>query len=558
MPDRAEGAEQAGTAEQTGAAGSVDGPGPPGGAAVEVAELTFGSARGRWVLLATILGSAVAGLDATAVNVALPAIGRDFGAGVATLQWTLTAYLLTLAALILVGGSLGDRFGRRRVFVIGVVWFAAASALCGVAPDPATLIAARALQGVGGALLTPGSLAILQASFAPADRARAIGAWSAFAGIATAVGPLVGGYLIDAASWRWVFFLNLPVAAVVVLVALRHVPESVDPTSTGRLDLPGAATAVVGLGGVTYALVEGPSSSNPVAVGLAAAAGAASLIGFVVVERRRSQPMVPLEVFRSRQFAGANVVTLAVYAALGGTFFLLGVYLQTALRYSPIEAGLALFPVTVIMLLLSERSGALSTRIGPRVPMTAGPAVIAVGLLLMTRIQPGTHYAATTLPAAVVFGFGLALTVAPLTATVLAAADPRHSGVASGINNAVARTSQLLAVAVLPAAAGLSGDAYRDPAAFASAFRTAAVIAAVLAAVGGVVAWATIRTDVLAAEPAPAEPALAEPALAEPALAEPALAGAIEVASPERPGTCYSCPMTGPPPVGVPGRDRAA
>ncbi|MBA3303344.1 MAG: DHA2 family efflux MFS transporter permease subunit [Acidimicrobiia bacterium] len=463
--------------------------------------VTFGSTQGRWVLLASILGSGVAGLDATVVNVALLKIGEDLGGGTAGLQWTLNGYLLTLSALILLGGSLGDRFGRRRVFVIGVIWFAAASLLCGIAPDIGALVTARALQGVGAALLTPGSLSLLQASFVAEDRGRAIGAWSAFGGIATAIGPFVGGYLVDAASWRWIFLLNLPVAAAVVLITLRHVPESSDPEMSREIDYAGAVLGAVGLAGMTYALVEAPErgATSPVIVA-AAVVGVCSLVGFVVVERRSEHPMLPLDIFASAQFTSANFMTFAMYAALGGMFFLLATYLQVALGYSPIESGIALFPVTILMLLLSERAGALATRIGPLIPMTVGPLVVAAGLLLMARIEPGSTYATSVLPAAVVFGLGLALTVAPLTATVLAAADNRHSGVASGVNNAVARVAQLLAVAVLPIAAGITGDDSADPGAFAAGFRNAAFITAALAATAGAVSWLMIRDDVLAVD----------------------------------------------------------
>jgi EmrB/QacA subfamily drug resistance transporter len=390
------------------------------------------------------------------------------------------------------------------------------------------LIAARATQGVGGALMTPGSLAILEASFVREDRARAIGAWSAFAGIATSLGPLVGGYLVDAASWRWVFFLNLPLSVAVAVVTIRHVPESSDPSAPARLDLAGTAFAILALTCLTYALVEASASSHPAVILAIAVAGLASAASFVMVERRSAHPMLPLDIFHSRQFVAANFVTLVVYAALGGILFLLGVYLQTALGYSPIEAGFALFPVTVIMLLLSARSGALATRIGPRIPMTGGPLIIAAGLLLMTRIQPGAGYVATTLPAAIVFGLGLALTVAPLTSTVLAAAQSRHAGVASGINNAVARTAQLFAIAVLPVLAGITGDQYRDPKAFASGFKVAVIITASLAASGGVLALLTIRNDVL-------EPSSATASVGESSRPRRATRGA------------YSCGVHGPP-----------
>lgn len=464
--------------------------------------LTFASRQGRWVLVATILGSGIAGLTATVVNVALPTIGRDLDTGTAGLQWILNGYLLPLAALILLGGSLGDRFGRRRIFLLGVVWFAVASLACGLAPDITTLVAARALQGVGGALLVPGSLAIIQSSFAPGERARAIGAWSGFGGVATAIGPLLGGYLVQQGSWRWVFLLNLPLAVAVVIIARRHVPESVDPTATGEVDLAGGLLGAAGLGGVTYALIEAPGRGATSAVVVTAAVvGVVALLGFGAAERRGRHPMLPLDIFSNRQFSGANFMTLAMYAALGGMLFLLATYLQTALAYSPVESGLALMPVTLLMLALSARAGALATRIGPRLPMTVGPLVVGAGLALMARIQPGAGYQATVLPAVVVFGLGLALTVAPLTATVLAAADERHAGVASGVNNAVARVAQLLAVAGLPVLAGITGDDFTDPVAFASGFRTAAFVTAGLAAMAAAVSWLTISNDVLAEGP---------------------------------------------------------
>lgn len=458
----------------------------------------MGDAAARWVLLATILGSGMALLDGTVVNVALPSIGDDLGADVAGLQWTLNGYLLPLAALILVGGAFGDRFGRRRVFVIGVVWFAVASLLCALAPSTGALIAARALQGIGGALLTPNSLAIIQASFRHDDRGTAIGAWSALGGISAAIGPLLGGYLVDAVSWRAVFLINLPMAAV-VLFAARHVPESQDDTADRRPDLPGALAAVLGLGGVTFALIEAPErGATSVAVLAAAAVGAVALVAFVMVERRRRSPMLPLGIFSSRQFTFANVVTFVVYGALGGVFFLLVVHLQGSLGYSPLEAGAASLPVTLLMLVGSPWAGRLAQRIGPRLPLTVGPLGIAAGMALMVRITPGATYPTAVLPAVVVFGMGLALTVAPVTATVLAAADDRHAGVASGVNNAVARAAGLLAVAVLPVAAGLTGSAYDDPVALTDGFRLAVLITAALAASGGVLAAFTIDDDVLA------------------------------------------------------------
>ncbi len=450
---------------------------------------------GRWVLLATVLGSGLALLDATVVNVALPRIGQELDAGLAGLQWTINGYTLTLAALILLGGSLGDRYGRRRVFMVGVAWFAVASLLCGLAPNTASLIAARALQGVGGALLTPGSLAILQASFAPADRSRAVGAWSGLGGVAGALGPFLGGWLVEAVSWRLVFLINVPLAVVILLVAARHVPESADPQAARRLDVLGAVLGAVGLAGLTYGLIGWPERGPDSVVLTALVAGVVGLGAFVLTERRSSHPMLPLEVFASRQFSAANGVTFAVYAALGGVFFFLVLHLQVVGGFSPIVAGTALFPVTALMLLLSSRAGALASRIGPRLPMTAGPLVCAAGLLLMLRIGTDPSYVTEVLPAVAVFGLGLSLTVAPLTATVLAAVSVRHAGVASGVNNAVARAAGLLAVAALPLVAGLSGDDYARPAALADGFQAAMLVCAVLLAVGGLLAFATIRND---------------------------------------------------------------
>jgi EmrB/QacA subfamily drug resistance transporter len=463
----------------------------------------YGTAAGRWVLLATVLGSGMAALDATVVNVALPTIGKDLGAGVAGLQWVLTGYLLTLASLILLGGSLSDRFGRRRVFRAGVIWFSAASLLCGLAPNLATLIAARALQGIGGALLTPGSLAIIESSFAPDERGRAIGAWSGLGGIASAIGPFAGGYLVSAVSWRLVFLLNLPLAAM-VLVASRHVPETSDPMAAAHLDLAGALLGAAGLAASTFALIESPGHAvSRTVIALTAVAGIGCLVAFVQVERRSSHPVLPVDIFKSRQFTVANVVTVPMYAALTGVFFLLAVDLQQVLGYSPLQAGAALFPVTIILLLLSSRAGALAQRIGPRVPMTVGPIVVAIGLLLMHRIGRGGSYVSTVLPALVVFGLGLALVVAPLTSTVLQAADARHAGIASGVNNAVARVAGLMAIAVLPLLSGLTGSAYRDPHRFSAGFHTATLITAAMALAAGVVAAVGIRNPPSPVSPAP-------------------------------------------------------
>jgi EmrB/QacA subfamily drug resistance transporter len=458
--------------------------------------VAFSSGAGRWLLAVTIAGSGMAFLDSTVVNVALPKIGEDLNASTSALQWILNGYLLTLASLILLGGSLGDRLGRRRVFQAGVGLFTAASLLCAVAPSVEFLIFARLIQGIGGALLTPGSLAIIEASFRPADRARAIGAWSGLGGVASALGPLLGGWLIGSISWRAIFVINLPIGILVALAASRHVPESRDPNATGKLDTSGAALAAIGLGGTTYALIEAPEGSLP-AVIVTAVIGVAALIGFFVQERRSANPMLPLSIFRSRQFSAANAVTFVVYAALGGVFFLLVSFLQISMGYTPIEAGSASLPVTALMLVGSARAGALAQRIGPRLPLTIGPLVIAAGLLLMLRINPGDSYVTTVLPAVIVFGLGLTLVVAPVTATVLAAVDSTRSGIASGVNNAVARVAGLLVVAVLPVIVGLTGDKFYEPTHMTHGFHLGMVVCAVLAVLGAIVAWTTISSDVL-------------------------------------------------------------
>jgi EmrB/QacA subfamily drug resistance transporter len=463
--------------------------------------LRYASAAGRWVLLATVLGSAVASIDATVVGIALPTIGRDFGSGLATLQWVVTAYTLTLAGLLLVAGALGDRYGRREVFLAGVVWFALASLLCGVAPNAPVLITARALQGIGAALLTPGSLAILEASFRPADRGRAIGAWSGLSGVGTAIGPFLGGWLVQAASWRLIFVINLPVAAAVVAVAWRHVPESHDPDATGRVDLTGGALVTLGLVGLTYGLIEGPTRGWTDPAVLAALAGGVLLLAaFAAWERRARNPMLPLDLFASTQFTATNVVTFVIYGALGGALFLLPIQLQQVSRYTALAAGVSLLPITAVMLALSARSGALAARIGPRLQMSVGPVLVGLGLALLVRVDAGGSYLMEVLPAVTVLALGLASTVAPLTATVLAAVPARHAGMASAVNNDVARAAALIAVAVLPAAAGITGAAYLQPARFSAGFHTASLISAGLCVLGGALAALTIRN------PRPAEP----------------------------------------------------
>lgn len=454
-------------------------------------DVRIATPQGKWILLTTVLGSSMAMLDSTVVNVALPRIGRDLDANLAALQWTVNAYMLTLAGLILLGGSLGDRYGRRKVFVIGVVWFASASLLCGLAPSAGVLVAARALQGAGGALLTPGSLALIQASFHADDRGRAVGLWSGFGGIGAAVGPFLGGWLVDGPGWRWVFLLNVPLALLCAPIAVRHVPESADGRTHGRFDVLGAVLGALALALVTYALIEARQGSLVVAV--TAVAGLAAGVAFVYVEKRRPDPMMPLDIFRSREFTAVNLVTLCVYAAFSGFFFLTALQLQVAVGWSPLAAGTALLPTTALMLLFSARSGALADRIGPRVPLTVGPLLCAAGMLLMLRVGPGASYALDVLPAVLVLGAGMVTLVAPLTATVLASVDTARAGLASGINNAAARAAGLIAVAALPLLTGMGPDAYLSASAFDDAFHRAMLLCAGALVVGSGVAFATVR-----------------------------------------------------------------
>ncbi len=487
-------------------------------ATAQAPALRYSTAAGRWVIAITVLGSGIAFLDSTVVNIALPVIGRQFHTGVSALQWVISGYTLTLTAFLLIGGSLGDHFGRRKIYIIGITWFALASIACALAPSAVFLIVMRVLQGVGAALLTPGSLAIIEASFAPADRARAIGAWSGLGGVATAAGPLLGGYLIQAASWRWIFFINVPVSAAVVALASRHVPESRDPTATGRIDNTGALAGVAFLAGITFAFIEGPTLgwSSPAVIALGAV-GVLSLAAFIVRELRAPSPMLPLSIFRERQFTSANVVTFVVYAALSGATFLLPTQLQVVWSYSPLEAGLATLPLTIIMLALSARSGQLASRIGPRLQMSVGPIVVGAGLALLSLSTHGSNYFIYVLPGVIVFGLGLATLVAPLTSTAMSAAPAEHAGIASAVNNDVARFGGLIAVAVLPALAGITGTAYLHPATMAAGFRNAVVIAAGVSAAGGVLAAFTItnpqREKPLAPVPAK-EAAAAVPSVA--------------------------------------------
>ncbi len=434
----------------------------------------------RLTLIACILGSAIVFVDQTVVNVALPALRQDLDASLADQQWVVEAYLLLLASLILVGGSLGDLYGRRRIFAIGVAGFGAASLVCAIAPNVELLIGARALQGGFGALLVPSSLAIITAVFGREERAAAIGAWTAGTSAAIAVGPPLGGLLVDSLSWRVIFALNVPLVLACLWLIVRAVPE-IPGDRSHRVDVPGAILCVIGLAGPTYALIQQPllGWSDP-SVWVPLVGGLGALGAFLAYERRAPDPMLPPSIFASRNFAIGNVVTFTVYAGLGAAAFFIAIFLQQIAGYSAFEAGLALLPITLVLVTLSRRFGALSTRVGPRLLMTTGPLVGGAGLLAFTRLDGDADYLTQVLPASLVFSLGLAMTVAPLTATVLEAADRRHAGIASGVNNAFARVAGLVAIAivglVISAQFGRAVDRRLDDAATATSPATRAYV----------------------------------------------------------------------------------
>nr|WP_144007095.1 MFS transporter [Pelomonas sp. KK5] len=419
----------------------------------------------RWTLVAAILGSSMAFMDGTVVNVALPAIQRSLHASAADAQWIVESYALFLAALLLVGGALGDRLGRRRVFVIGVAIFTAASALCAAARNSDALVLARALQGIGAALLVPGSLALLSAGFAESERGRAIGTWSAFSGVTAAVGPVVGGFLVDHLTWRWAFLLNLPLGVALVILSIMRVPESRGDAAQAPTDLAGAATATLGLAGVVFALIEAPARGwGSGTVILAGGIGLAALAAFVVLEASVRDPMLPLGLFRIRNFFGANLLTLLLYAALGGGLYFFPLNLIQVQRYSATAAGAALLPFIAIMFALSRWAGTLVDRVGAKPPLVVGPAIAAAGFAAFMRPGVGADYWTDFLPAVCLLGIGMAVTVAPLTTTVMNAVDPAHAGTASGVNNAVSRTASLLAIAAFGMVLAAAFDARLDEA----------------------------------------------------------------------------------------------
>lgn len=455
------------------------------------------SGAGRTVMATVVLGSAVASLTATVVNVALPTLAQDLGAGSSGQKWIINGYTLTLAAFMLIGGSFGDRFGRLRIYRVGVTWFAVASLLCALAWNTQALIAFRLLQGVGGALLTPGSLAIIESSLRKSDRGRGVGMWSGITGLAGAIGPLLGGLLVEI-SWRWVFIINVPVAVGVVVLS-RWVPETSDPNARDApLDLRGAALSALVLGSLSYALIEGPEGAITSLDIAAAVVGIAGGVLLWRMQRRMSHPLLPLDLFSSRTFAVTNLLTFLIYGGMGVLFFLLSVQLQVTAGWTPLQAGTALLPVTAMMLLLSARAGELAQRIGPRWPLTIGPLVVALGMVMMTRVGPGASFLTDVLPAVTLFGVGLAGVVAPVTSTAMGSVPSARAGAASGTNNAVARTGGLLAVAAIPGFVGLTGTALSDPALLDPGFSRAMLMSAGLVAAGGVLASVLLRSDDLA------------------------------------------------------------
>lgn len=432
--------------------------------------------------MATIIGSGIVILDGTVVNLALPHIAEEMGASFTSLQWIVDGYLLSLSAFILLGGSLGDIFGRKKVYMIGLAGFGVTSLLCGLAPNTFALISIRILQGLFGALLVPGGLAIINTNFLKEERSQAMGRWTAWSALSAAVGPLLGGYIVDVTTWRWIFLINVPLIAVCLVLAHYGIKESKDPNPR-QIDAWGAALAVVGLAGITFGLIEGPAKHWNLGVLAILAVGFISFTAFILAERRRKDPMVKLRLFASRNFTGANITTFAMYGALGGFFFALVIYLQSGLGYSGIKAGTSLVPVTITLLLLSGRVGKLAGKYGARLFMTIGPLTSALGMVLLYNLDRSSGYLTGVFPGITLFGLGLAITVSPLVITVMGSVTDSDSGIASGINNAVARVAGLIVIALL----GLFGVA--------EVYQFTIILCASMAALAGVLSFIFIRAE---------------------------------------------------------------
>jgi EmrB/QacA subfamily drug resistance transporter len=434
----------------------------------------------KLALLATILGSGIVFLDGTIVNLALPSISKDLDASFAQLQWIADGYLLSLSSLLLLGGSLGDILGRKKIYLYGLYGFGAFSLLCGLSPNSDALILFRILQGLFGALLVPGSLAIINTNFPREERGKAIGQWSAWSGATTAIGPLVGGYLIDSASWRWIFFINVPLIVLCIFLTIKGVEESKDKR-VRSIDFKGAVLAALALAGITYGLIQGPVNKWRAGSLVPLLAGIIFVALFLIYEKRKKDPMVPLSLFKSRNFSGSNAMTLLMYGALSGFMFALVIYLQTKMHYSAIKAGASLLPVTLLLLLLSKRMGGLSSKFGPRYFLVIGPILAGVGILSLINLQPGDSYITDLLPRVILFGLGLATFVAPLTTTVMTSVPDDSSGIASAINNVVSRIGGLVVIALL----GLLGSEH--------VFKFSMALCGVLAVLAGIISYITIK-----------------------------------------------------------------
>ncbi|HSX36624.1 MAG TPA: MFS transporter [Patescibacteria group bacterium] len=451
--------------------------------------------RPKLTLLATIIGSGIVILDGTVVNLALPHIASNLHASFADLQWITDGYLLSLSALILLGGSLGDIFGRKKMYLLGLLGFGAASLLCGLSPNPTVLILTRILQGIFGALLVPGGLAIINTNFPAAERGAAIGSWSAWSAVFAALGPLVGGYILDITTWRWIFLINVPLVVVCYVVGQASIQDSRD-ANPRKVDVPGATLASVALAGLTYGLIEGPARHWKLGAVLPLALGVLSSVLFLWYERRAKDPMVKLDLFKSRNFSGSNLMTFMMYGALGGFIFALVIFLQTHLHYSSIKAGVSLLPLTILLVLFSKRVGRLSANFGPRLFMTAGPLIAGIGILSLVRLQASSGYVTSVLPGVLLFAAGITLMVAPLTTTVMTSVADTSSGIASGINNAVSRVAGLIVVALL----GLFGSG--------EFYKFAIILCGSMALAAGLLSWFIIRN--------PAKPKLAKAETATP------------------------------------------